>query len=340
MKIQGWFFASAIAVGLAAIAGNPAAADTCLTHPNLRATEGGRWYYRVDRPTHRKCWYQRGSNTDASPSVRSRSLSLSPPADKSDGRKSLLSSLVAAVAPQTSGGAAESPEAPEVRSAEPARESRSRWRHRSARRGEGERSRERSQERSQDRRANIEQLRIKQDEADDSRALRAGNSRALALDPAVVQTTREDQRGFRMQSTDPGNARASVVQPEALRVSRTNQEAARVVEPKATGQEDLRTRGLKPDSGRGALVEPEDSPLNRFDWNGGQTRNVTSLGKGDRLLPKAVATVTEPAAPRAPLPASAPVLVNTGVSTLGDVRREGLFQEFLRLQERQGIRFW
>jgi hypothetical protein len=40
-----------------------AGADTCLEKPNLQATEGGHWYYRVDRPTHRKCWYQAGSGT-------------------------------------------------------------------------------------------------------------------------------------------------------------------------------------------------------------------------------------------------------------------------------------
>jgi hypothetical protein len=34
------------------------AADTCLARPNLRAEQGGHWYYRVDRANHRRCWYQ------------------------------------------------------------------------------------------------------------------------------------------------------------------------------------------------------------------------------------------------------------------------------------------
>jgi hypothetical protein len=33
------------------------AAGTCLEGPNLKAGQGGHWYYRVDRVNHRKCWY-------------------------------------------------------------------------------------------------------------------------------------------------------------------------------------------------------------------------------------------------------------------------------------------
>jgi hypothetical protein len=55
---------SAIAAGLVTIAGNSAAAGICLTQPNLRA-DGGHWYYRIDRPTQRKCWYQQTSRTEA-----------------------------------------------------------------------------------------------------------------------------------------------------------------------------------------------------------------------------------------------------------------------------------
>jgi hypothetical protein len=33
------------------------AADDCLTQPNAAAPQGSHWYYRVDRTTHRECWY-------------------------------------------------------------------------------------------------------------------------------------------------------------------------------------------------------------------------------------------------------------------------------------------
>ena len=41
------------------------AAETCLTKPNLRADQGGHWYYRVDRVTKRKCWYQQASGWES-----------------------------------------------------------------------------------------------------------------------------------------------------------------------------------------------------------------------------------------------------------------------------------
>jgi hypothetical protein len=55
--------ASLLAASIADGAVRAAGADNCLEKPNLQATEGGHWYYRVDRPTHRKCWYQAGSGT-------------------------------------------------------------------------------------------------------------------------------------------------------------------------------------------------------------------------------------------------------------------------------------
>src|SRR5260370_12340053 len=33
------------------------AADDCLAEPNAAAPQGSHWYYRVDRTTHRECWY-------------------------------------------------------------------------------------------------------------------------------------------------------------------------------------------------------------------------------------------------------------------------------------------
>jgi hypothetical protein len=49
------FFAAAIS--LPTLAPNGAhAADTCLTAPKGPAPQGSHWYYRVERPSQRKCW--------------------------------------------------------------------------------------------------------------------------------------------------------------------------------------------------------------------------------------------------------------------------------------------
>jgi hypothetical protein len=39
-----------------------AAAD-CIPRPNLKAADGGRWHYRTDRATNRKCWFIRRTGT-------------------------------------------------------------------------------------------------------------------------------------------------------------------------------------------------------------------------------------------------------------------------------------
>ena len=47
------------------------AADDCLAGPNTAAPQGSHWYYRLDRLTHRQCWYlgseRRTHAPDASP---------------------------------------------------------------------------------------------------------------------------------------------------------------------------------------------------------------------------------------------------------------------------------
>jgi hypothetical protein len=304
MKKQGCLFASAIAAGLVAIAGKPAAADTCLTQPNLRA-DGGHWYYRIDRPTHRKCWYQQTPRTDA------RSTTSSPPTTaKSNGLSSWLSSFSTAVTRKTPNVGVQEEEAHEPRSAEPAPERSSRWRLRAARRGDADRAR--------NRRANVERLRATQVDPDNSRALRAeSDSHRQDVDPAVLRAAREDQDSFRVQSSGSNNARARPIEPEGSR-----------------------TRGINPDNGRGAQVDPDDSQLNLIDLNGVHARSATSFTKGDRLQPKAVPTVAEPPPPQAPPQVSMPVQVKAGVSALDAAQREALFQEFLRTQERQWVRFW
>src|SRR3954469_14107887 len=48
------FAASAIALAPASYA---APAETCLGAPKGVAPQGNHWYYRIDRPSMRRCWY-------------------------------------------------------------------------------------------------------------------------------------------------------------------------------------------------------------------------------------------------------------------------------------------
>jgi hypothetical protein len=54
------FFLSAILImffGLMSLSDSRAVADDCLASPNAASPQGTHWYYRVDRTTHRQCWY-------------------------------------------------------------------------------------------------------------------------------------------------------------------------------------------------------------------------------------------------------------------------------------------
>jgi hypothetical protein len=301
---QGYLFASAIVGGLVAtaIAGKPAAADTCLTQPNLRA-EGGRWQYRIDRLTQRKCWYQRTSRTEArvSPPASSDKLAAQSraPLAQPSGLNSWQSQAIAARSRDVRVVAERTEEVQDQTSARPAREFSSRWRPRTVRRGQA----------------------------------------------AVLRAAREDQDSFRVQSRGSTNARARVI--EAPRVETPTQENSTVGRPDPGGraavndQEDARTRGINPDNGRATPVDPNDSPLNRFDWDAASVRSASSTVRGDRLLlPKAVSTVTEPSNLQAPPQMSVPGPVKTGVSALDAAAREALFQEFLRWQARRQSRYW
>ena len=54
------FISHLLAVAVAGMMGTPArAADECLAAPNAPSAKGNHWYYRIDRATQRKCWYQR-----------------------------------------------------------------------------------------------------------------------------------------------------------------------------------------------------------------------------------------------------------------------------------------
>jgi hypothetical protein len=54
------FVAAMLTISLATVVVNVAAshaADDCLAGPNAAAPQGHHWYYRLDRATHRECWY-------------------------------------------------------------------------------------------------------------------------------------------------------------------------------------------------------------------------------------------------------------------------------------------
>src|SRR3954454_18334884 len=59
----------------AAVFPNPShAAEECLSAPHHKAGEVGYWFYRIDRDTHRKCWYlgERGERHHAAARPHSR----------------------------------------------------------------------------------------------------------------------------------------------------------------------------------------------------------------------------------------------------------------------------
>jgi hypothetical protein len=51
------FVTAMFTISLEMVSVNVRAADDCLTKPNAAAPQGSHWYYRVDRTTHRECWY-------------------------------------------------------------------------------------------------------------------------------------------------------------------------------------------------------------------------------------------------------------------------------------------
>jgi hypothetical protein len=51
------------AAGIASMTVAPAHAEDCLAAPNSPSAKGNHWFYRLDRATKRKCWYQRAQET-------------------------------------------------------------------------------------------------------------------------------------------------------------------------------------------------------------------------------------------------------------------------------------
>ena len=68
------------------LSSNPAlAVDECLAAPNAPAPAGSHWYYRLEHPTERKCWYvreQRQEARAASPKMRPAAVTPAPQATK------------------------------------------------------------------------------------------------------------------------------------------------------------------------------------------------------------------------------------------------------------------
>jgi hypothetical protein len=73
------FLASVVSTAIACVAAR--AADDCLNEPKHQTRPGGHWYYRIDRPNHRKCWYlgDEGRQVSQSGSPRPFASSSPPP---------------------------------------------------------------------------------------------------------------------------------------------------------------------------------------------------------------------------------------------------------------------
>jgi hypothetical protein len=58
------------------------AAEDCLSKPNAPSPQGTHWYYRVDRATHRECWYLGAEGTKVRVHVRQAASPVRPPPSK------------------------------------------------------------------------------------------------------------------------------------------------------------------------------------------------------------------------------------------------------------------
>ena len=185
MKIERRLFASVIAVCLVTFTGKPAVA-TCVTQPDLQA-DGGHWYYRIDRPTQRKCWYQQRSSKVApsatslpSSSAISQALPASPSLTPSN-LFAWLSSISAALTSNAPSVGAQN-EAQDARSSDPVREPSSRSHLRAAQR-----------DRLPNRRPDVEQVTTKHVEPGNSHALRADFDSRTQDVKALLQEFQDSQ---------------------------------------------------------------------------------------------------------------------------------------------------
>ena len=59
------------AAGITGVTITSAQSDDCLAAPNGPSTKGHHWFYRLERTTQRKCWYQRAQGSDTQQVARS-----------------------------------------------------------------------------------------------------------------------------------------------------------------------------------------------------------------------------------------------------------------------------
>src|ERR1051325_5762587 len=84
-SLAGLLTAGAGARGEPAATAPPSSADAdCLAKPNAAAAAGNHWYYRLDRASGRRCWYQRPTIAAANQAAPSRpsTRAIAAPADK------------------------------------------------------------------------------------------------------------------------------------------------------------------------------------------------------------------------------------------------------------------
>ena len=97
-------------------------AEDCLAGPNAQSPQGSHWYYRIDRATHRKCWYLGALHGQRTAHRRSARRADTTPADEEDTPPRAAPSAAPAqtgiVAAPDPGFGARSPEQPPAARAE------------------------------------------------------------------------------------------------------------------------------------------------------------------------------------------------------------------------------
>ena len=93
------------------------AADGCVTEPNVRAAQGGHWYYHVDRVKNRKCWFLWKQDVERSSAVSPQAQS-SPTMPQSTS-PSWIPSLALAFEPASGPGPQRLPAQSEMRTIQP-----------------------------------------------------------------------------------------------------------------------------------------------------------------------------------------------------------------------------
>jgi hypothetical protein len=83
-SLAGLLIAGAVARGEPAATASPSSADAdCLAKPNAPSAAGNHWYYRLDRASGRRCWYQRpAAGADQAAQSRPSARTIAAPTDK------------------------------------------------------------------------------------------------------------------------------------------------------------------------------------------------------------------------------------------------------------------